>query len=457
MIDILTVFSAFDIKTSENVKKFIEKNSLKDIPDKEIFGVFTTINRSQKLNSWPKDIHGCLGYWDDNHMSISKDKIIKKIEELSYNTNFQDNRRTYFPRDLSQDANAFIEISLMLLPLLNPETVLNNKEIFNNDKYGLIVESASGRATYLPEVFHSISWDKLKKSLLNKAGVSDGKFLAYKTHKIICPIYDTLFSQESQNLLEVDVARFFKEHYKTFIPYAFIDNHVVIDKAEDVRNLGTIGDVIRFSKLYSFDKDVIKENLEYYYKKFKENPEQHRQSSAFLLENYYMLNIHPERVKEISDFLYKNILVLEPRFELGEVLKVLAEVEPRKDILEMEAKKMYSRLEKMGLLDDVFELNWQIQFLEKSKISSREKNARKIWEVLRAILLANLDNLQTNFWAVIYECLSNLIKIIQEDEIKNRRQEYFIKLNSRKGEYGLYFFKGMNEARIDITGHVIFS
>lgn len=148
---------------------------------------------------------------------------------------------------------------------------------------------------------------------------------------------------------------------------------------------------------------------------------------------------------------------MEPRFELGEVLKILSIVEPRKSFLEREAKKMYERLGKMnGELDDVFELNWQSQFIQNANIPSRKKNAEKISKVLLMVLGKNKGDWETNYYAVIYECLSNLVKIIKNDELKNKRMEYFVKLNKRKGEYGLYFFKGMNEARIDITSHVIF-
>ena len=82
-MNVLSVISIFDITLSENIlKNYIESNSAKDIPEKEIFGVFTTITRGQKLNEWPEDIHGCLGYWTDDFSRMTNDLIIKKVKEL---------------------------------------------------------------------------------------------------------------------------------------------------------------------------------------------------------------------------------------------------------------------------------------------------------------------------------------------------------------------------------------
>jgi len=67
-----------------------------------------------------------------------------------------------------------------------------------------------------------------------------------------------------------------------------------------------------------------------------------------------------------------------------------------------------------------------------------------------------MGELETNYLAVIYECLSNIGSLIGSKKLKNNRLDYFIKLNGRRGENGLYYFIGMKEARLDITGHVIF-
>ena len=91
-----------------------------------------------------------------------------------------------------------------------------------------------------------------------------------------------------------------------------------------------------------------------------------------------------------------------------------------------------------------------------NNLKNKKLHSRKIWEILQNILPKVRDNIETNYLAVIYECLSNLCNILSDIDIKNNRFEYFIKLNSRIGKYGLYYFKGMKEARLDITGHIIF-
>ena len=182
------------------------------------------------------------------------------------------------------------------------------------------------------------------------------------------------------------------------------------------------------------------------------------QASAFMLEDYFLLGGFEEKVKKIMDYLYANLDGMEPRFELGEVLMVLAQVSAREKEFEKQAKKMYARFEGMSVkLDDVFELNWQSQFLEKSNIKNKKLHAAKIWEILQKILTKVSNNIETNYLAVIYECLSSLGKILSEEGIRDDRFEYFIKLNSRRGEWGLYYFRGMQVARMDITGHVIFN
>jgi hypothetical protein len=78
--------------------------------------------------------------------------------------------------------------------------------------------------------------------------------------------------------------------------------------------------------------------------------------------------------------------------------------------------------------------------------------------------ILRLESLETNYLAVIYECLSNLDAVMKlsanprqmshmHDEIRNKRLRYFAAL--RRGEYGLYYFKDGKTARLDITGHVM--
>jgi hypothetical protein len=185
---------------------------------------------------------------------------------------------------------------------------------------------------------------------------------------------------------------------------------------------------------------------------------------------------------------------LEPRFEMGEAVSVLAQVPvPRVKALKRALEIMWKRAAEMlhadtTPLDNVFELNWQSQSVHQlfklepsTSKASRASNASKSYadhaQLLFSVFvktaqrtITRLDSLETNYLAVIYECLSNLdaVMVLSEnhrehdeiamvhDEIRNQRLRYFAALTeTRRGEYGLYYFKDGNTARMDITGHVV--
>ena len=483
MIDILSVYSTFAIKVSQSIQSYIEEKSIVDLPYDKVFGTFTTIKRSHtpkyvpysntSIKSNNEYVHGCLGYWTENYRQMAPQQIIEKIITLSYDTNTQDSRKNDFARGLEEDAGAELEISLMLLPLypVDNESGTMSGGRFNNDEYGLILQSSNRRATFLPKVFKNTSWAQIKKDLMKKAGYNiegseDITFYAYKTKIISVPIYETLFSKKSQILLESEVSTFYKKYYNGFIPYAYEnkdDKKIIVDRGQDVRNLSSIGDVIRFSKIYDYadKRDMINRNLNYYYDFFIGDNSEYKQGAIFLLEDYFLFDkeTYSERINYITDYLYKNLQNLEPQFSLGEALSVLSIVNPKKDILDKYCDIMYTRLIKMGNdLNNVFELNWHSKFLLNANVHYKIRNARKIWDVLQFLIKSIKTDLETNYLAVIYQCLSSLANMITDiPEIKNKRLEYFIKLNSRKGDYGLYFFKDMINARMDITGHIIFN
>jgi AMMECR1 domain-containing protein len=69
----------------------------------------------------------------------------------------------------------------MQLPLT---PILGNRKTFDNEKYGLIVDSNKWRETYLPKVFKTKNWAEISASLLQKARVKKGKFFQYETSVI---------------------------------------------------------------------------------------------------------------------------------------------------------------------------------------------------------------------------------------------------------------------------------
>jgi len=183
---------------SQNATSNISTKCIKQI-SKNVFGVFVTIRRSQKLPSYPVDIHGCIGYWSPDYKVLSPPEIISHLMDVSLSAMNNDSRRDYF-QPIETDLGAIVEIDFMLQPLIpiNSETgILENGQQFKNSKYGLIVEGYNGsRATYLPHVFpDSTLWAKLKESLISKAGVgengmSNNKFYAYTIVQLKSKIFE---------------------------------------------------------------------------------------------------------------------------------------------------------------------------------------------------------------------------------------------------------------------------
>ena len=87
---------------------------LSEIPE-NTFGVFVSVKRSKyhKLDEWPEEIHGCIGYWDSRYQNI-KNSIPKHIIDVSHSATWDDSRRTYFDKSIYIDIMATYEVDLML-------------------------------------------------------------------------------------------------------------------------------------------------------------------------------------------------------------------------------------------------------------------------------------------------------------------------------------------------------
>lgn len=175
------------------------------LPFDKIFGVFVTIRRSQKLPDYPEDIHGCIGYWDNDYKAITKESLFQHMIDVGKSALYNDNRRTFFP-PVETDLETIVEVDFMLLPTysINSKTgIISKLEIpFNNTEFGLIVDSSSGpRATYLPHVFENKSWKWIKNSLIDKAKtINNNTVNRYLAYKIIQFKYK-LFEMTPDNIL----------------------------------------------------------------------------------------------------------------------------------------------------------------------------------------------------------------------------------------------------------------
>jgi len=516
-LKLLAAYALFGIRTINNATLENAAQRQLSASSKSRFGVFVTLHRNENEIRWDNpdehQIHGCLGHWI--YESMTPASLVSKVQQLAQDVRTKDDRRLHFPTDVDEDASATMEISFMNLPLREIDDVSQTQ--FSNKRHGLLVDSGSGkRATYLPGVYPNASWNYVSQSLRQKAGLSRtaaARFYAYDTTVVSFQLYDVLFSALSASYLRTDVAFFYLKHYTEFVPFEYnaITRAVKITEQEAVRNVACIGDVIGFAHDYkaAFENKPILSNLEHYYQKWLKNPVAYRQASIFLIRAYERWGVHRSRVQLMSSQLYAalNRNDMEPRFELGEAVSVLAQVSvPRVKSLNRVMQLMWDRAEEMlhasaTPLDNVFELNWQSQSVfqmfklelslapasapasasrksapvsRKSGLNAYVEHAGLLHRVLvktaqRTIM--RLESLETNYLAVIYECLSNLDAVMSlsskqhddhmahahaHDEIRNQRLRYFTALaQMRRGEYGLYYFKGGKTARMDITGHVL--
>ena len=498
-LKLLAVYALFGIRTinTPNLENAAQRQL--SMSSKSRFGVFATLHRNE--NEFLLDdpdthqIHGCLGHWTPKYQTMSPEELVSKMQQLVKDVRTKDDRRLNFETDVDQDASATLEISFMNLPLHEIDDV--NQSQFSNKKQGVLVDSGSGkRATYLPGVYPNASWTYIAQSLRQKAGLgrtSVARFYAYDTTVVSFQVYNTLFSALSASYLRTDVAFFYLRYYDNFVPYEYNAATKVasVDMGESVRNAACIGDVIVFAHDYkaAFESKPILSNLEQYYQKWLKNPVAYRQASIFLIRAYHRWGVHRSRILTMSAPLYDAMArnALEPRFELGEAVSVLAQVSvPRMKALKRALDTMRERAEDMLYalttpLDNVFELNWQSQSVHQlCKLDHRlcADHAVLLFRIFMKTAqrtIMRLDSLETNYLAVIYECLSNLeavmtlsetrrasktgnydLHAVMHDEIRNQRLRYFAALvELRRGEHGLYYFKDGVRARLDITGHVL--
>ena len=506
-LKLLAVYAMFGIRTINDANLELAAARQLSVSSKSRFGVFVTLRRDENVFNVDKLndtlIHGCLGHWTTNYQPMTPQALVARVRQLAHDVRYNDARRLHFDTDVDQDASAVIEITFMNLPLGEVDAV--NAGTFSNKKQGLLVDSGTGkRATYLPGVFPNASWAYISQSVREKAGIgrtSSARFYAYETTAVVFQVHSVLFSALSESYLRADVAFFYLNHYAEFVPYEYdaATRKAVTNEAEAVRNAACIGDVAVLSRPYraAFEGKPLLSNLDHYYQKWLKRPDAYCQASIFLIRAYVAMGVHASRVQTMSANLYAalNRGTLEPRFELGEAVTVLARVSvPRMTALAAALEVMRSRAERMlrvepTSLDNVFELNWQCQSVhsvvqcqlaQKSRQQSRQQSTRADYThyldhvavLFRAFMktverkVLRLESLETNYLAVMYEFMMNAEAVMRlldkrdtimehHDDIRNQRLLYFSALSKRRGEYGLYYFKDGRRARLDITGHVI--
>jgi AMMECR1 domain-containing protein len=364
-----------------------------EIPE-NAFGVFVTVERSIKLKSWPEEIHGCIGNWNNDFSAMTKEELLSNAMDVSYKATWVDQRKDYFP-PIHHDAYARYEIDFMLQPVykVDDNGMIKNKK-FNNKEYGIIVTGKNRRATYLPDVFPDKSWEFIKKSLLKKGEIEkDFSFFAYKVLAYSEPLYKIIDSFDLNPF-----KNFIHQYYKKHVPY-MVGKRVHYDKTQAVRNIATIYDILQLGIADSKLKKIMINDLSQY-------KNTSRQALSFLILAYNKLGIEKNFIKEVCERLYNEIDELEPIFELGEVLIALNEVCPVKNILLKKQRDMYKNKK-----ENIFQCNWESKFLYslyKTGISKNSSNSyfhKHLNElVMKVIELSSSYNheTETNYLVVLY-------------------------------------------------------
>lgn len=440
---------------------------------RNVFGVFVTIRRSEKLSNYPEDIHGCIGYWSTDYSILTRKQIISHIMDVSHSALYNDKRREYFP-PIEIDLGAIIEIDFMLQPLYNVHTkngILENGEKFINSKYGLIVDATNGsRATYLPHVFpDSIEWVKLKSSLISKAGIVSNtntnkpvKFLAYGIIQLkdnlidvigydgyfifLCKTFIDSFTKFTLKLNSDNIDK------NTCIPYIIDENNASINKNDAVRNLSTIEVVINCIVKCNYDNkeiiNVCRQVIKYYIKKLVNSTDYLSHANLVslictwnrIIENEFTIS------NQIIYSLKQRIPNAEEDFERGQIILAILEYMINNNfnnneinifiiyVYEIYNKSLSSKLKSLKVtLDNVFKMNWDSQVLYKLSLyhNSVGNNKINIFALLNKIALEyiklfdtfnekTISNLESNYLVVMVEGISNILNVFELRKSENK-------------------------------------
>ena len=449
----------------------VKKKEINKIPD-ECFGAFISVvrSKSQSLKTWPNDIHGCIGEWDNNFKKKKKDAIFNIMIEVGNSACNKDSRKNNF-KPIFFDSQAEFKVYFMMLPILNIDLngKMNNGKFFNNNDYGIIVDNGQSKATFLPKVFKDTSWNDLKQKLITKAGINNKNitFYAYKAQIHSVKIFNVIkYIREHifKNFLDFNL-----QNYKDFIPYEINNHNVSIDKSQYVRNVATINDILKLQKYKNINQllPIINKNLEYYINIFNKNNKQMRQASSFLILALQNSDVNKTTfIKNTCSYLVNNIDDMDKSFELGEVSIALNEVcMVRTKLLKIQKKMFKDLLVLSHTNDSIFRYNWEAKFLyslvNPIKTSLNNPIIKKHAILIVELILKNVnlnEHSETNYLAVTFEALSSLLFIKNKklcNEIKDKLFYIFYLLQQRYNENGLYYFKDNTNARLDITGHII--
>lgn len=459
----------------------------KYFPD-NAFGVFTTIKRSksQKLEKWPEDIHGCIGQWTPNFKVATPEELNNWTLQTAKQATWEDTRKEYF-KELYLDVNATIEVQFLLLPL----TLLHNQtgyeeqnkyQKFNNATQGLLLINKNDNrgTTYLPRVFQSnnYDWTDIKNSLIGKSTSKNRnqkeykqeeeekeyKFYSYHTKEINFPlnflfqnklVFQYYWKQGIRNFIN-----FLEADANHFIPIFSITSKgqgdVVYDSSEIVRNLSVMQIYKMFINSKNEKYDSYIESLLALFRLGSVHPLYPKPNELACLKIYLDKTLikYKYEYEDIHEALLKLLLDnwknLEPVFTLGQViLSILPPTQQKKlkpiqqlDNVILEILQFWSdsssSIHIQLKMEQIFQLNWQVQtLLAISNYYSYHQENQVLFQVIQEYIqkirtrwlpflyqqIENWKNLETNYLVVALEVVSALRSHRRQELIAKKLEE----------------------------------
>jgi hypothetical protein len=443
----------------------------------QVFGVFVTIKRNPI--GIHNDVHGCIGYWTKDYTPMSSEQIVTHMLEVAYSAYHTDSRAQQFSnKNIYNEVCARVDVSLMLLPIYNVSSSgiiadLPTQQMFTNKDFGLIYDNPTNhtRATYLPEVFdESTSWEYLKKSLIKKStnnykdNYEDNlnNLYAYRIFRSDYSFFDTYTK------IIIPIENFFDDAFTTLdtVPFSVTKRGNTLNLSTEInnqplRNISTLYTIItKFPKIYTKYQQKIDNNIEYYLTRANEFD---NQTLSFLLRLSVAYGQNNKTVYNKLHHALKTHSVVDIKFALGEILIAVIESDPTnsEDIM-LEYMELYSNNYLKIIYNDVFAMNWYINFIDtvvtNYNITLDKEYTKELETIIMTLSNEQNSGSETNYLAVTYELLSSWISIndqIVYESVIDERCRILNILYHRRSVGDLFTFTDQQTARVDISVHVI--
>lgn len=428
-----------------------KKEIIKHFP-KNVFGVFTTVRRANKLKSYPKDIHGCIGFWNNDFNNLSNKSLYDHLLRVSHDSVWEDRRNSFF-EPIEREPETILEIDFMLNPIysINQTTgmISGINKRFSNKRFGIIIQSRTQKATYLPNVFPDEAWTDIVESIKQKAGITSDNFelFAYKIHQIKST-YSTILTGNIFTYISIyHFSRVLIDNMKLKLEFPFAyscsQNQLEWNTTDQVRNISTLSDIYKYTTIYKRiatkqEIQAIKQKILVILENIGEYSSQSLSFLGFIFQSFHLNNT------AFCKKLLKDLPNAENDFEKPEIIIGLNKA----------GCKINKELLTFNQTDSIFRMNWVVQEI----ISCKKKPSNELITILEdkiTGILLNKKSTETNYLAVAFESLCFAYKSKNKPSLLDKLFELFFELEQRKNCNNVLYSFLDKTSRVDITGHIL--